>query len=346
MTGRDRSSTARSASLVAAVLLVAAAATACARRPDPRIESAVSGISESSLRRHVAALTGIGPRPWNDEEATAATLAYLDRTLRGFGYRVETEVVPLAATAGRDGGSRSEPRNLIAVLEGGKEPDRIIEVGAHYDSVPLAPGADDNASGVAGVLEIARVAASFEFRKTLRFCLFAMEEVGLVGSRAHVERIRSRGESHEGILVLEMIGYATDRPDSQASPVRIPLLLSPPRTGDFILVVGNFPSGGIGNRFERAAGLYVPELEIFSLERLGGFFRDAARSDHSPYWRAGLRGVMITDTANFRNPNYHRPSDTIDTLDFVFCRGVTRAAAAAVFEWAEPIRKRQASEER
>jgi hypothetical protein len=119
--------------------------------------------------------------------------------------------------------------------------------------------------------------------------------------------------------------------------VRIPLILSPPDVGNFIVVVGNWSSGGLGNRFESAIDRYVPELDYFSLNRLGGFLKDAVRSDHYPYWEADLKGLMITDTANFRNPHYHRPSDTPETLDPLFLRNVARAAAATMMEWAEVL---------
>ena len=102
--------------------------------------------------------------------------------------------------------------------------------------------------------------------------------------------------------------------------------------GNFIAVVGNLRSGSLGNRFEDAADTYVPELPYFSANRLGGFFRDALRSDHKPYWDNGYRAIMLTDTANFRNPHYHQPSDVSDTLNYTFLQGVTRATAATLLE--------------
>jgi aminopeptidase YwaD len=200
-----------------------------------------------------------------------------------------------------------------------------------------SPGADDNASAVAAMLEIARIMAGLDLRYTVRFCFFALEESGRDGSRLHVRRMHERDEDLEGAIILEMIGYATDRPDTQATPARVPLLFWPPTTGDFVAVVGNFRSGGLGNRFERAAATYVPQLPYFSANRLGGWFRDALRSDHKPYWDQGYRAIMLTDTANFRNPHYHRPEDTVETLNFEFLQWVTRATAATLLEWAEPV---------
>jgi len=207
-------------------------------------------------------------------------------------------------------------------------------VGAHYDTVRNCPGADDNGSGVAGVLEIARVLVDHRPERTVRMCFFAAEEVGLVGSRAHVERILADSSRRvDGLLDLEMIGYRVHEQGSQDAPVRIPLIASIPQQGDFILVAGNFQSGGLGNIFEGCVDRYVPGLKYFSANRIAGFFGDAARSDHYPYWQAGLRGIMLTDTANFRNPHYHRRTDTIDTIDFEFLCAVSRATAAALIEW-------------
>jgi len=162
-----------------------------------------------------------------------------------------------------------------------------------------------------------------------------MEETTRGGSRSHVARIISRGDEHlAGILVFEMIGYRTYESNSQRTPVRIPLILWPPRTGDFITVVSDFRSSSIAAGFQKAAGKYVPTLRVFLVKRIGRLLRDGIRSDHSMYWEAGRKGVMITDTANFRNPNYHLPSDTPETLDFEFVAQVAQTAAATALEWA------------
>ncbi len=100
-------------------------------------------------------------------------------------------------------------------------------------------------------------------------------------------------------------------------------------------MVGNLRSGGLGNRFEHAAERYVPSLSYFSANRVGGFFRDALRSDHKPYWDKGYRAIMLTDTANFRNPHYHRATDLPDTLDYDFLYRVTQAIAATLLTWSE-----------
>lgn len=305
--------------------------TSCVSPRDPAVVALVEAVQVQRLRADITALTRSGPRAPSHLPGTRAAVAYLKSELSTAGYEVTEERVG-RSVATPDG--EYPFVNVVAELRGLTPGAPILELGAHYDTVSASVGADDNASGVAGVLEIARVLGGVRPEKTIRFCFFCLEEYGLHGSAYHAEQILARGEPVEGILVFEMIGYSSDEPSSQETPVRIPLLVWPPTTGDFITVVGNLSSGGLGNLFESVADRYVPDLKYYSVNRLGGFFSDSARSDHSQYWSRGLRGIMITDTANFRNPHYHEETDTAETLDFEFMRRVTQAGLAAVSEWA------------
>lgn len=112
-------------------------------------------------------------------------------------------------------------------------------------------------------------------------------------------------------------------------------MFSPPTTGDFIAVVGDLRSLPFANAVQRSARQYVPGLRLYPVKRLGGLLREAARSDHLPYWRSGRRGLLVTDTANLRNPNYHKATDTLGTLDLEFAAEVTRAVAGAVAQLAD-----------
>ena len=308
--------------LLPGVLLLAACSDHTPRRD---VQELVAQISETQLRRHVAALADAGPRPAEDRRATRRVADYIRTRLLDFGYRPFEEG---PATAQPDDADAFV--NILATRSGRASGAGILEVAAHYDTVADSPGADDNASGVAAVLEIARVLSKAEVQPTIRFCFFAREETGRDGSRYHVEQIRRRNEPLDGAIVLEMVGYTSGETDTQRTPARIPLLFSPPTTGNFVAVVGNLWSGGLGNRFERARAIYAPALPLFSANRVGGFFRDALRSDHKPYWDQGYHAIMLTDTANFRNPHYHRPTDTADTLDFRFLRHITQATAATL----------------
>ncbi len=304
--------------------------TACTDREwQQTVAGQIAQIDAARLEEHVETLTQVGPRDPGNRPALRHSVAYIKSQLTQYGYQPREEVLEYAAPATD---RRNTFVNIIAEHPGTTTPARIVELGGHYDSVKTSPGADDNASGVAAMLEIARIIAPLKTGRTIRFCFYALEESRREGSYFHVQQIQDRQELLDGVIIVEMIGYATDAPHSQATPARIPLLFSPPTTGNFVAVVGNLHSGSLGNQFEDAADTYVPALPYFSANRLGGFFRDALRSDHKPYWDNGYRAIMLTDTANFRNPHYHQPSDISNTLNYTFLTQVTRATAATLLE--------------
>lgn len=286
----------------------------------------IGQIDPARIRAHVEALVSFGPRCDSCPEGLARAVDHLTAALSQCGYSILRETCQHS----------SLQANLIVERRGSAEPDSVIELGAHYDTVAGSPGADDNGSGLGALLEIARVLQNVECRRTVRLCFFGLEEEPRrSGSADHVSLIEKRpSERHLGILVFEMVGYRRREPGSQRAPMRIPGIFWPPDTGDFICLITDWASAGIATRFERAARRFVPDLPIYSVKRLGVFLRDAARSDHVPYWRAKRKGMMITDTANFRNPHYHKATDTPDTLDYDFCALVAQAAAATVLEWA------------
>ena len=328
-----------------AVLGLTGLLAGCTGSVPPSIATRVGEVSEARLRTDVETLTRsgsaiavrregatrrIGP---GSVHSKAEKLAYIRGQLEPLGYAIEIETFALPSRFAVS--PTLEGKNLIATKRGTTQPDRVLELGAHHDTM-ATPGADDNSSGVAGALEVARVLAAVPLAKTVRFCFFDFEELGLLGSTEHVKRIKAAPEKFEGILVFEMIGYAVSGENTQKTPVRIPGLVSPPTTGNFIAVLGDMRSGSLGAAFERAAERGNPPLPYFSLNRLAGLVKDAARSDQAPYWEAKLPGVMITDTANFRNPHYHRATDTIETLNFGFMARVVRAATLCVLERAGP----------
>ena len=167
----------------------------------------------------------------------------------------------------------------------------------------------------------------------MRLTLVARSE-GLVGSRAHVAALVAQQQPPEAALVLDMVGFASNAENSQDSPVRIPLLAWVPYTGNFILDAGNWSSGWLGNLFEACIDAYTPELPYFSMNRLAGWFADSARSDHASYWAAGIDAIVLNDTAEFRNANYHKATDLPATLDAVFLRRNAQAVLATMLHWA------------
>lgn len=268
-------------------------------------------ISPERLRAHVEALTAQGPR-FEDLPGVPGCLRYLTDELGGMGLAVRVE---------RYGGELHEV-NLIAEIQGGTSDD-AVELCAHWDTVRQSPGADDNASGLAGVLEAARVLRDADLpARTIRFCLFGGEEDGFRGSEAHMAHITPRTES----IVFEMIGFTAPR---QGFPQELAGLLDPPERGDFIALVADEASQDLLSRFARQ--LEAPAFPLV----LPDFARDVAmRSDHVPYWESGRRSLLVTDTADYRNPHYHRPDDTAGTLDYAFAAEVVAAAVRTVAELA------------
>lgn len=249
----------------------------------------------------------------------ARTRAYLTQQLETYGYE------PTAQTFGSD---NSAGINLSIVRPGTQTPGQKILVGAHYDSVPGSPGADDNASSVATALEIARIFAHYPTDKTLQVVFFDQEELqpegaGLLGSNAFVNNPANL-EGLESSIILEMLGYACHEPGCQTYPPGLEQQ-NLPTIGDFIGVLGDTDHLDLLTTFatevdnEPTASTEALQAVILPVS-LGAlpFMPDLFRSDHVPFWLKGIGAVMVSDTANFRNPNYHQESDTVESLDRVF----------------------------
>lgn len=212
--------------------------------------------------------------------------------------------------------------------EGGLSPSPLI-IAAHYDTVPGSPGADDNASALAVMLEVARSLRDVPLSKPVRFIGFCLEEEDLLGSLAYVAALRTAHAEIAGAIVLECVGYAKPEEGSQRKPTGVPVPI--PSVGDFLAIVGNIASAELAGAVEAAAKGRVPELKTVTLlvPGNGELLPDTRRSDHAAFWHYGYRAVMLTDTANFRNPHYHKPTDTLETLDLSFMEKVAAAVTAA-----------------
>ena len=212
-------------------------------------------------------------------------------------------------------------RNIIAEKKGTAWPQKVFILGAHYDTVPGSPGADDNASAIAVLLEVARKIGGMEFSSTIRLVAFSLEEYGFIGSHRHAERAKREGERIVGMISVEMVGFTHSR---QAYPP----YLDPkyyPNVGDFIAIIGNERSRAFTEKVYRSFRAGVPGLpaEYLVVPENGERTEEARLSDHCPFWERGFPALMVTDTAFLRNPNYHLSTDTMDTLDFEFMRKVT-----------------------
>jgi hypothetical protein len=234
-------------------------------------------------------------------------------------------VIDLFSASGvaRPGIEEDEEGNVIV---GDPRRARIL-IGAHYDAVPGTPGADDNASAVAVMLAAARAIGPDE---RVCFVAFNGEECGFVGSRALVAGLGQH--ALEQVHVLEMVGFTSRAAGSQRNPVPPAPV---PTVGDFLGLVGTHRSRHVldhvlacaGHSAIPVYGLYLPNVPLAMMRTM---VPPAFRSDHAPFWSKGIPALMWTDTAEFRNPNYHRPTDTPDTLDYEFVAGVTRLLIHAV----------------
>ncbi|MBI4194402.1 MAG: M20/M25/M40 family metallo-hydrolase [Betaproteobacteria bacterium] len=260
-----------------------------------------------NLRAHVAAVASREHNVFHFAELEAAA-QYIERTLAGFAYRVEAQRFKAAA---------GEVRNIEVEVKGASRAGEIIVVGAHYDSVVGAPGGNDNGSGVAAVVELARLFRDQQPARTVRFVLFVDEEPPFfkseeMGSRHYARRAKERGENIVAMFSLETIGYYSDKPGSQRYP--FPLSFFYPNAGNFIAFVSNFASRPL-----------LHEV-IASFRRHGEFPSEGAAapaflpgvdwSDHWSFWQEGYRALMVTDTAPYRYPHYHARGDTPDQVDY------------------------------
>ena len=264
------------------------------------------------LESHVRALAGdIGERNVLTPNALARAEEYIRRAFDGSGYQVAEQTYDIHLDPSLT------VRNIEVEISGTASPGDIVIVGAHYDTVPGCAGANDNTTGVAAVLELARLLSAGTMDRTVRLVAFVNEEppfchTDLMGSRVYARRCRARDENVVAMLSLETIGFYVDEPGSQKYP--FPFRLFYPDTGNFVGFVGNLGSRSLTRRSIRA----FRESTDFPSEGLAapGWIPGIGWSDHWSFWREGYPGVMITDTAPFRYPHYHTPQDTPDRIDY------------------------------
>jgi Zn-dependent M28 family amino/carboxypeptidase len=197
-----------------------------------------------------------------------------------------------------------------------------ILIGAHYDAVPGTPGADDNATGVVVLLELARAFAAEPLKYPVRLVAFDMEEYGMLGSNQYAADLKQQQQPLRLMLSLEMLGYCTSAPGSQRYPAGLERFY--PDRGNFIALIGNLPTIPDLIRLSRRIRKAGTPSEWLPVPNRGLIVPQTRLSDHSPFWDQGYRAMMVTDTAFMRNPHYHKASDTIATLDLDFLTGVTR----------------------
>ncbi len=276
------------------------------------LQDELQTVATSFLENAVATLSV--PRHFLEEhEQNRRARDFVADTLRSFGYDVSFQ---------------SACDNIVALNVGDASLPRLL-IGAHYDSVPGSPGADDNASAVAALLAVARSVARLDGRLPVVFVAFNREEEGLLGSRLFSQHLKTdRPFQVREAHILEMIGY-TDAANTQRKPRALPISL--PERADFLGLIAKARANRLIQPLLRTARTYVPELSVFGLRvwfGLDKYFPVLRRSDHAPLWDIGTPAIMWTDTSEFRNPNYHQPTDTPDTLDYAFLTSATKLLLA------------------
>lgn len=262
---------------------------------------------QERLQEHVRVLSvEIGDRSLKRPDALEQAASYIEDCFASFGYKFERQNFMLG---------EQSLRNIEVVLPGTARPDEVIVIGAHYDTVPGTPGADDNASAVAALLVLAQSFAGKPLERTIRFVAFTNEETydyQRMGSYVYAERCRKNCDDIVGMFSLEMLGVYSDEEGSQRYP--FPFSVFYPSKGNFVAFVGNTASAPFLKKSIAAfrAHCRFPSEGCNAPDWLS----DANRSDHFPFWKFNYPGVMVTDTSNFRYSLYHTTDDTIDKLDF------------------------------
>jgi hypothetical protein len=288
----------------------------------------LSQVSAERLEGYVKKIEGLR-HGWENYDALEKKASFIEETLRSFDLAVENQEVPFHGKT---------YRNIVATLKGTNHEKEWFLIGAHYDAAWGSPGADDNASGVAVLLEAADILSRKKFERTLQFAAFTLEEPQpqtihfLIGSNIFAEEARRSKRKYEAVFILESVGYTDNADGSQIVPIFVGIPV--PRKGNFLGVISNNRSKSVMEAFQAISNKYVPELPLVPYKvPLSGRIVPAIRfSDHASFWNYRYPALMLTDTAMFRNPHYHTRHDSHDTLDFYFVNNVTKAVISVILE--------------
>ena len=298
------------------------------------IQAVLKQVDSKSLQQLVDKVVG-ERHPRNSPDRHREVREYIEATWRDQGYSISHHHFTWDGLEGI---------SVIADWPGSADLPPVL-ITAHYDSVVGSPGADDNGSAVASMMECGRLLAGLDLRRPVRLVAFDMEECqgdgeSLVGSHHYAQDLKQQGVALAGVLNLEMVGYTDDQPGAQTFPPGLEMLApklvkqiaARDNRGDFLAVVGDGQSLELTNAVAAAAEAEVAGFPVFTLTAPPQLAEmpDLLRSDHSSFWRAGYPALMLTDTSNFRNPHYHEASDTVDTLDWEYMASVTRVVLATV----------------
>jgi len=290
---------------------------------DGRIPDKKAMISIDNLKWHVQNIH-FDRNPYDHYRELEQAAQYIEREFLKSGWEVKED---------RFQWEGRSYKNIVVEKKGTTSPNRVFILGAHYDTVPGSPGADDNASAIAVLLEVAKNIQTVPLECTVRLIAFSLEECDYIGSTHYVESLKKGEEKILGMISLEMVGFTGPRQD-------YPPYLNPkyyPNVGDFIAIVGNERSKELLEKVCRSFKTYIPQLplEFLIVPGNGEGMEEVRLSDHSTFWDQGFPALMVTDTAFLRNPNYHLPSDRMETLDFEFMQKVAIGIYYSIIELAK-----------
>lgn len=292
------------------------------------IPDILSQVSADRLKEFVKKIEGLR-HGWENYHALEEKAIFIEETLRSLHFTVENQEVSFYGRT---------YRNIIATKEGIDNEKEWILLGAHYDAAWGSPGADDNASGVAVLLEAVNILSDQKLQRTVQFVAFTLEEPQpqtihfLIGSDLFAKEARRLKRRYQAVFILESVGYTDSEEGSQVVPlfVRMPV----PKKGNFLGVIANSKSKAIMDAFHGVAREHVQELITvpYKVPLSGRIIPETRFSDHASFWNYGYPALMLTDTAMFRNPHYHTHHDRFETLDFNFIRNVTKAVVSVILK--------------
>lgn len=290
------------------------------------IRNICSEVNIDRLKQYVHDIEGLR-HGWENYQSLEEKATIIETFFRSLKLNVENQDVPFH-------GRRY--RNIIATMDGTDQEADWLLVGAHYDAAWGSPGADDNASGVAVLLETAQILSKQKLERTVQFVAFTLEEPQpytihfLIGSDHFAREVSKKKRKYKAVLILESVGYTDTTEGSQIVPifVRTPV----PKKGNFLGVIANRRSLSLMNAFYSIASEFVPEIHIvtYKVPFSGRIIPETRFSDHASFWNQGYPALMLTDTAMFRNPYYHTQHDRFETLDFSFVVNVTKAVMSVI----------------
>jgi len=278
------------------------------------------------INRHLEALVG-ERHPETSPRALQKAAHYLTTQFAKSGWNTSSQLVSVWGKA---------YRNVVAIKNSDRGPQGEalppLLIGAHYDTVSGSPGADDNASGLVVLLEVALRLRAQSLVRPVWLVAFCLEEQDRLGSQAFASRLKAERCELAGAIILECVGFASSEAGTQQIPPGVPIAV--PTQGDFLAIVGNESSRSLVRQLEQDARRHAAKLKTLSLvvPGRGEAMPHTRRSDHASFWDAGYPAVVLTDTANFRNPHYHRETDTVDTLNLEFLSNVAATVTTTAIQ--------------